>query len=121
MGIMAPLRQATAIRNQCAVWRIGGGGLGGGAQVVKPALVQQLLLRPQARRNCAVRCGHSDANTADNDVASFQLGSVGVAAALAAEGAGVQQVVQPTIWDEFALRDRVALVLGANRGLGLWC
>jgi NAD(P)-dependent dehydrogenase (short-subunit alcohol dehydrogenase family) len=46
------------------------------------------------------------------------LGPVGVTAALAAEGNGEQQV-KPTIWYEFALRDRVALVSGANRGLGL--
>jgi NAD(P)-dependent dehydrogenase (short-subunit alcohol dehydrogenase family) len=46
------------------------------------------------------------------------LGPVGVAAALAAEGNGEKRV-KPTIWDEFALRDRVALVSGANRGLGL--
>jgi NAD(P)-dependent dehydrogenase (short-subunit alcohol dehydrogenase family) len=46
------------------------------------------------------------------------LGRVGVAAALAAaKGEGV--AVRPTIWDEFALKDRVALVSGGNRGLGL--
>jgi len=27
--------------------------------------------------------------------------------------------VRPTLWDEFSLRDRVAIVSGANRGLGL--
>ena len=41
---------------------------------------------------------------------------VGVAAALAAGRTGP---AKPTLWDEFALRDRVALVSGANRGLGL--
>jgi NAD(P)-dependent dehydrogenase (short-subunit alcohol dehydrogenase family) len=41
---------------------------------------------------------------------------VGVAAALAAGRIGP---AKPTLWDEFALRDRVALVSGANRGLGL--
>ena len=62
-----------------------------------------------------MRCSHSNAN---NNTATFQLSSVGIEVALAAEGTRVQQV-QPTIWDEFALRDRVALVSGANRGLGL--
>ncbi|KAH9967876.1 hypothetical protein BC827DRAFT_1122894 [Russula dissimulans] len=59
-----------------------------------------------------------------------QLGRVGVAAALAA-GAGAEggkdgegdgggaAHVRPTLWDEFSLRDRVAIVSGANRGLGL--
>ena len=41
---------------------------------------------------------------------------MGVAAALAADRGGP---AKPTVWDEFALRDRVALVSGANRGLGL--
>ena len=114
-AVMVPLRQAAATRKQCIVWRIGGGGTSP-AQVVSPALVQQAACRPIS--NCAVRCSHSNANNTNNNAATSQLGSVGVAAALAAEGAGVQQV-QPTIWDEFALRDRVALVSGANRGLGL--
>ena len=114
-AVMVPLRQAAAIRKQCVVWRIGGGGTSP-ARVVNPALVQQQALRPIS--NCALRCNHSNANNANNHAATSQLGSVGVAAALAAEGAGAQQV-QPTIWDEFALKDRVALVSGANRGLGL--
>ena len=44
------------------------------------------------------------------------LGKIGVAKALAA---GEKGAAKPTLWDEFALRDRVALVSGANRGLGL--
>jgi short chain dehydrogenase len=46
------------------------------------------------------------------------LGHIGVAAALAAAPAAAKAAA-PTLWDEFALRDRVALVSGANRGLGL--
>ena len=119
-AFITPLRQASAIRKQCIVWRIGGGGTG--SVVVNPALVkQQSLPLQQARRpisNCAVRCTHSNAPN-NNHAATSPLGPVGVAAALAAEGKGDQQQVRPTIWDEFALRDRVALVSGANRGLGL--
>jgi hypothetical protein len=119
--MMRPLRQATAIGQQCTMWRIGGGGTGI-VRVVNPALVQQQrqLLLQQARTrpisNSAVQCG-------DNKHAAAQsqspLGRVGVAAALAAEGKGGGAAVRPTVWDEFALKDRVALVSGANRGLGL--
>ena len=122
-AFMLPLRQATLIRRQqCVVWRIGGGGTGP-ARVVNPALVQQLLpLQHQARRpisNCAVRCNVNNDKNDNNAAARSQqspLGPVGVAAALAA---GTDRVVRPTIWDEFALRDRVAIVSGGNRGLGL--
>ena len=55
-----------------------------------------------------------------------ELGPVGVAAALAAVGGNAERGkgggaahVRPTLWDEFSLRDRVAIVSGANRGLGL--
>jgi short chain dehydrogenase len=46
---------------------------------------------------------------------------IGVAAALAERGgAEIKGVAAaPTLWDEFALGDRVAIVSGANRGLGL--
>jgi hypothetical protein len=51
------------------------------------------------------------------------LRHIGVEAALAASSRtghhGQGASVRPTIWDEFALKDRVALVSGANRGLGL--
>ena len=120
-AFMAPLRQASAIRKQCIPWRIGGGGIGP-VRVAIPALVQQQSLPlQQAHRpisNCAVRCSNSGANNNNNHAGTSPLGPVGVAAALAAEGNGEQQV-KPTIWDEFALKDRVALVSGANRGLGL--
>ena len=120
-AFMLPLRQATLIRRQqCVVWRIGGGDTGP-ARVVNPALVQQLLppLQHQARRpisNSAVRCNANNNVDGRPQQSSSPLGPVGVAAALAA---GTDRVVRPTIWDEFALRDRVAIVSGGNRGLGL--
>jgi hypothetical protein len=116
------LRQAAAIRRQqCAVRRVGGG-ITGSVRVVSPALVQQQARRPIS--NCAVWRNNSNSANSDNAAAQSQqfspLGPVGVAAALAAREEGqTERVVRPTIWDEFALRDRVALVSGANRGLGL--
>jgi hypothetical protein len=80
-----------------------------------------------------VRCG-SNNETNNNAAAGAQpqsqqsrLGHIGVEAALAAAASSSgtttghhgQGEVRPTIWDEFALKDRVALVSGANRGLGL--
>ena len=150
MAFTIPLRQATAIRRQCILWRIGGGGGDSGPRtpnrvVVNPALVQQLqqLQLQRGRRlisSSAVQCGSNDASHNNNDKYNngaagaqpqFQqspLGHIGVEAALAASsspsgttghhGHG-QGEVRPTIWDEFALKDRVALVSGANRGLGL--
>ena len=131
--ITVPLRWQSSVR-----WRIGGGG-GTGVLVVPPALVQLQLPR-QARRaisNCAVRYTDKDNNgskngnaaattTAERAMAQSQspLGRVGVAAALAAAAAAPAGMdgkpkPKPTVWEEFALRDRVALVSGANRGLGL--
>jgi len=113
-ALTVPLRQATRR------WRIGGGGTGI-VRVVNSALVQQQSLLQQAHSrpisNSAVRC------TNDKHAAA-QQSHVGVAAALAAEGekegaVPVPVPVRPTIWDEFGLKDRVALVSGANRGLGL--
>ncbi|KAI0055754.1 sorbose reductase sou1 [Artomyces pyxidatus] len=46
------------------------------------------------------------------------LAPLGVAAALAAES-NPSITPHPRIWDEFQLSDRVGLVTGANRGLGL--
>ena len=125
-AVTVPLGQAMGmvIRRQSVVgWRTCGG-------VGIPALVQQ-----QARRaisNCAVRYTNDDEDdkgankkkptTAERAMAQSQspLGRVGVAAALAARGGGGEKSKsKPTLWDEFALRDRVALVSGANRGLGL--
>lgn len=118
-------------------------------RVVNPALVQQQFLLPQqqlhrGRRlisNCAVRRGTFNANKDNNAAAGPQplaqsqspLGPIGVEAALAAAAASPspsspsspgtghsqQGEVRPTIWDEFALKDRVGLVSGGNRGLGL--
>lgn len=126
----APLNQAMeiAIRRQGLVgWRRCG-------SIATPALVQQRQQqsRLQARRaisSCAVRYTNDDNNkganktTAERAMAQSQspLGRVGVAAALAAQGrgGGGEKEAKATLWDEFALRDRVALVSGANRGLGL--
>jgi hypothetical protein len=139
MAFTIPLRQATAIRRQCILWRIGGGDTGPRApnRVTNPALLeQQFLLQPQLHRarrlisSSAVQCGSNDANnnkTNNNNInaaagaqslSRSALGHIGVEAALAAAASG-QGEVRPTIWDEFALKDRVALVSGANRGLGL--
>ena len=133
----SPLGQAMefAIRPRSVVvgWRRCGG-------VAIPALVQrQQQSQPQARRaisNCAVRCTNGDdkitkpttTSTAERARAMAQsqspLGHVGVAAALAAARGGGEEEkakakARPTLWDEFALRDRVGIVSGANRGLGL--
>ncbi|KAI0303403.1 hypothetical protein B0F90DRAFT_1626817 [Multifurca ochricompacta] len=88
------------------------------------------MLPPQCRviSSCAVIRGEATkgTGTATSPVAQSQspLGRVGVAAALE-EAAAATTVANaegrkgPTLWDEFSLRDRVALVSGANRGLGL--
>lgn len=135
MVFTIPLRQAAAIRRQYILWRIGGGdGPRTPNRVVHPALVRQQSLQQlqpqQSRRsisNCAVRCGSSTnaSNNNNNNAAATgaqsqsqsPLGHIGVEAALS--GHGQQGEVRPTIWDEFTLKDRVALVSGANRGLGL--
>src|SRR5579863_6911608 len=127
-AIAVPLNQATMIiRQQSAIgWRFGGGG--GTGVAVFPALTQQQARRPFS--SCAVQYnndnkGAKPTTTAQRAMAQSQspLGRVGVAAALAAAASsgkeGEQVKVKPTLWDEFALRDRVALVSGANRGLGL--
>ncbi|KAH9171503.1 sorbose reductase sou1 [Lactarius sanguifluus] len=68
------------------------------------------------RRQRAWRFGVNATGTSTRTAQSESpLGKIGVAAALA-PGSGA---VKPTLWNEFALRDRVALVSGANRGLGL--
>ena len=146
-AITIPLSQATrAIRQrQYGAWRIGGGGGGGGGGIGTGAgaLVQPSLLLIQARRpisNCAIRRSDNENNNGfttsaarsqqqqQQSPSSSPQGRVGVAAALAAaeeaaaRGTGqaaATVAVRPTLWDEFALRDRVALVSGANRGLGL--
>ena len=139
-AITAPLGQAMTIsrRQQSVVgWRFGGGT---GVVVFKfPALAQQQARRPFS--NCTARYSNDNKGSNNNNVnkgakptttaqramaqSQSPLGRVGVAAALAAAAAsstgkeGEKVKVKPTLWDEFALRDRVALVSGANRGLGL--
>ena len=141
MAFTISLRQATAIRRQCILWRIGGGDTG--PRTPNRVVQQQFLLQPQLHRarrlisSSAVQCGSNDANnnkTNNNNInaaagaqslSQSPLGHIGVEAALAAAASGTtaghhgQGQVRPTIWDEFALKDRVALVSGANRGLGL--
>jgi hypothetical protein len=124
MVFTIPLKQATAIRRrQCFLWRIAATtGPRTPNRIVNPALVQQQFLQQQrlqrGRRsfsNCAVRCGNNNAAADAQSQSQSPLGHIGVEAALAASSGEVR----PTIWDEFALNDRVALVSGANRGLGL--
>jgi hypothetical protein len=137
----SPLSQAMelAIRRRSLV--VGWRRCGGGGVATIPAI------RPQTHRaaisNCAVRCidGSGDdkvrarkttstTTTTVTERAMAQSKSplgraVGVAAALAAaaeEGGGRSEEtrkVKATLWDEFALRDRVGIVSGGNRGLGL--
>ncbi|KAI0321893.1 NAD-P-binding protein [Amylostereum chailletii] len=58
------------------------------------------------------------ASTLRRSLSVAPLAPLGVEAALAAR-AHPQGPVKPKIFDEFALTDRVALVTGANRGIGL--
>ena len=146
MAFTVPLRQVASIRRQCILWRIGGIGGGGGDPTgprtpnrvanISPAPVQQQFLQLQLQQQwgrrlistSAVRCSSNKVSNNKTDSAAAAgaqplaqsrspLGHIGVEAALAAESG--QGEVRPTIWDEFALKDRVALVSGANRGLGL--
>src|SRR5882757_9865411 len=108
MAFTVPLRQATSIRRQCILWRIGGGGdtgpLAPNRRVANPALVQQqfLLQELQLQRgrrlisSSAKRCGNNSASnnkTNNNAAAGAQsqsqspLGHIGVEAALAAAAA----------------------------------
>jgi hypothetical protein len=148
MAFTVPLRQAASIRRQCILWRIGGIGGGGGDTAgprtpnrvvnINPVPVQQQFLQLQLQQQrgrrlistSAVRCGSNKDNNKKTDSATgaqplaqsrSPLGHIGVEAALAAAASsGTRQgKARPTIWDEFALKDRVALVSGANRGLGL--
>ncbi|KAN0141324.1 hypothetical protein V8E53_001080 [Lactarius tabidus] len=110
---MAPLIRASSIRipRQCG-WRFGPVGTStttssGAADSIAPML--------WLRRGLS--SGAGSAKSTQPAQTQSPLGKIGVAAALAA--ATGEGAVKPTLWNEFALRDRVALVSGANRGLGL--
>jgi NADP-dependent 3-hydroxy acid dehydrogenase YdfG len=114
---MAPLIRASSIRipRQCG-WRFGPVGTStttssGAADSIAPTL----WLRRGLSSSAVVQ--HGSAKSTQPAQTQSPLGKIGVAAALAA--ATGEGAVKPTLWNEFALRDRVALVSGANRGLGL--
>jgi len=109
---MGPLiRALSSIRRQCA-WRLGSRATVGTAASVLPMLWLRRGLSSSAVQQQGDATGTPPPPQAHSQ---SPLGKkVGVAAALAGGGAA-----KPTLWDEFALRDRVALVSGANRGLGL--
>ncbi|KAI0253955.1 hypothetical protein BJV78DRAFT_1190541 [Lactifluus subvellereus] len=102
--------------------RTGTGPLGG---VTPGSLI--LGRQVQARRSISSSCAAPHNRDKGPKHASANLTTeAGQAAAAAAAGPGhvgpggmAGRPVKPTLWDEFALRDRVALVSGANRGLGL--
>ncbi|KAI0262906.1 hypothetical protein BC834DRAFT_889587 [Gloeopeniophorella convolvens] len=83
------------------------------------AAARRTAALPALRRGfagCAVRRSDAPDGTRKGTLpvqSQAPAGPVGVAAALARAPA------RTTLWDEFALTDRVALVSGANRGLGL--
>ena len=126
---MAHLIRALSIRRQCA-WRFssdatvrtfaGTSTSSGTAASIAPTL----WFRRGLSSSAVVQQGGSRAGANDTQSAApppqaqsqSPLGKIGVAKALAA---GEKGAAKPTLWDEFALRDRVALVSGANRGLGL--
>ena len=113
---MTPLNRALSIRRQCA-WRSGAnGGVGTltGTSTrtgTAASIASTLWLRRGLSSSAVQRQGKNMVQS------QSPLGKIGVEAALAAGPGGAP--VKPTLWDEFALRDRVALVSGANRGLGL--
>src|SRR6266702_5897953 len=115
-AIMAPLNRALSIRGQCA-WRSGPSATFGtltGTSTRTSTVVgtaSTLWLRRGISSSAVLAKGPPQAQS------QSPLGKIGVGAALAP--ATTIGAVKPTLWDEFALRDRVALVSGANRGLGL--
>jgi hypothetical protein len=108
---MAPLNRALSIRKQCA-WRFGASATVGtsSSSGTGTGVASTLWLRRGISSSAVLLQGG-----APQAQSQSPLGKIGVAAALAGGGGAVK----PTLWDEFALRDRVALVSGANRGLGL--
>lgn len=114
---MAPLIRALSIRRQCT-WRFGPVGTStttssGTAASIAPTL----WLRRGLSSSAVVQQG--GAKCTPPAQTQSPLGKIGVAAALAVSSINGEGAVKPTLWDEFALQDRVALVSGANRGLGL--
>ncbi|KAF8270343.1 hypothetical protein EI94DRAFT_1723002 [Lactarius quietus] len=120
---MAPLIRALSIRGQCA-WRFGPGAIVGGTFIgtstssTGTTAAPTLWLRRGLSSSVIAQQGGSKGKPSpppSQAQSQSPLRKIGVAAALA----GGDGAAKPTLWDEFALHDRVALVSGANRGLGL--
>ncbi|KAH9001723.1 sorbose reductase sou1 [Lactarius akahatsu] len=114
-AILAPLNRVS-IRRQCA-WRFGANATS--TVGTWTGTSTRTVTFAGAAPTPWLRRGISSSAVLAKDPPQAQsespLGKIGVAAALAPSSGAVK----PTLWSEFALRDRVALVSGANRGLGL--
>lgn len=115
-AILAPLNRVSSIRRQCA-WRFGANATGTVGTFTgtstKTVTVAGTVPAPWLRHG--ISSGAVLAKDPPQAQSQSPLGKIGVAAALAPSSGAAK----PTLWNEFALRDRVALVSGANRGLGL--
>jgi hypothetical protein len=78
-------------------------------------LASQSRLAPAAARLLSV--SKSRAKSAPQSISP--LAPIGVAAAYEAASSPSYGEIQPKIFDEFSLKDRVGIVSGGNRGLGL--